>query len=156
MIKIDNILVPVDFSENSQKAARYGTEMARTLGSKLYIYHVIHQRIIDSTRELSQKGYKGKFIEVMRSLVQSRKGDLDQFVPESWREGVEVEFEVGKGKPVDEIIKFASEKHVDLIIVGTVGKSALKAAFTGSVASYLVDHAPCPIFVVRPSEREFI
>ena len=156
MIKLNSILVPVDFSDISQKAARYGAEMARALGGRLYIFHVIHQRIIDSTRELSQKGYKGEFIEVMRSLVQSRKNDLNQFIPDDWREGLEVEFEVGKGKPADEILKFAKEKSVDLIIVGTVGKSALKVALTGSVARNVVNHAPCPVIVWRPGEQDFI
>jgi universal stress protein A len=156
MIKLDSILVPIDFSENSLKAAKYGTEMARAMGGRLYIFHVIHQRIIDSTRELSQKGYKGEFIEVMRSLVQSRKSDLIQFIPEDWRDGLDVEYEVGKGRPADEIINFAKDKNVDLIIVGTVGKSALKVAFTGSVATHIVNHAPCPVFVVRPGEHDFV
>jgi nucleotide-binding universal stress UspA family protein len=156
MIKLDGILVPVDFSDNSQKAARYATEMARTLGGKVYVVHVIHQRIIDSTQELSVKGYKGEFVEVMRSMVQSRKNDLDQFIPEAWRADLDVEFEIRKGKPADEIIKFAKEKNVDLIIVGTVGRSALQAAFTGSVANNLVNHAPCPVMVVRPGEHDFV
>lgn len=156
MIKVDSILVPVDFSDNCQKAARYGAEMARSLGSRLYYYHVIHQRVLDSTREMCEKGYKGQYVKVIRSLVESRKGDLAELIPESWREGLDVEFEVGKGKPADEIIKYAKEKHVDLIIVTTVGKTGLQAAMTGSVATHLMNRAPCPIMVVRPGERDFV
>jgi len=157
MIKLNSILVPVDFSDISQKAARYGAEMARALGGRLYIFHVINQRIIDLTQELSLKGfYDQEFKEVMGSMVQDRKNDMSAFVPEIWREGLEVDFEIRKGKPADEILKFAKEKSVDLIIVGTVGKSALKVALTGSVARNVVNHAPCPVIVWRPGEQDFI
>lgn len=156
MIKVDSILVPVDFSENSLKAARYGAELARKLGSRLFYYHVIHQRVVDSTREMCEKGYKGQFVKVMRSLVESRKDDLAELVPQSWREGLDVELEVGKGKPADEIIKFAKEKHVDLIVVATVGRTGLQAAITGSVATHVLNRAPCPTMVVRPGERDFV
>lgn len=156
MIKIDSILVPIDFSENSLKAARYGTELARRLGSRLFLYHVIHQRVVDSTLELCQKGYKGEFVKVMRSLVESRKSDLAELVPQSWREGLEVELEIGQGKPPEEIVKFAREKHVDLIVLATVGRTGLQAAITGSVATYVLNHAPCPTMVVRPGERDFV
>jgi universal stress protein A len=157
MIKLGSILVPVDFSENSQKAVRYATEMARGLGGKVYIFHVINQRIIDLTQELSLKGfYEEEFKEVMGSMFQDRVNDMNQFVPDPWREGLEVEFEIRKGKPADEIVKFAREKNIDLIIVGTTGKSALQAAFTGSVARNVVNHAPCPVIVWRPGEQGFI
>jgi len=157
MIKLNSILVPVDFADISQKAAHYGAELARAMGGKLYIFHVINQRIIDLTQELSLKGfYDQEFRDVMNSMVQDRKNDMNVFVPKIWREGLDVEFEIRKGKPADEILKFAKEKDVDLIIVGTTGKSALQAALIGSVARNIVNHAPCPVIVWRPGQQDFV
>jgi nucleotide-binding universal stress UspA family protein len=157
MVKLNSILVPIDFSDISLKAAQYGAEMARALGGRLFIFHVINQRIIDLTQELSLKGfYDQEFKEVLNSMVQERKNDMSAFLSDSWLEGIDVEFDIRKGKPADEIINFAREKHIDLIVVGTVGKSTLQVALTGSVARNLVNHAPCPVIVWRPGEQDFI
>lgn len=156
MIKIRNILVPVDFSEFAQKAVRYGLEIARDRKSKVFFLHVINQRIIDGVQELSIKGYKGDFVKVIRQMLSDREKDLDQFVPPDWRQDVETEFVINKGKPADEIIKTAKELNIDLIVVGTQGRSALASALIGSVARNIVNHAPCPVLVVRPVEHEFI
>lgn len=156
MIKIERILVPVDFSESSAKALRYGEEIARDRGSRLLVLHVIHQRIIDSIQDMSTKGYKGEFVEVLKRVLTERRDELERFVPESMREGIEVELEVRKGKPADEVIKFARETRTDLIIMGTTGRSALEVALVGSVARTVTNHAPCPVLVVRPVEHDFI
>lgn len=157
MIKLKNILIPIDFSETSQKAAHYGAEMARVLGGRLHILHVINQRILDLTQELSRKGfYNQEFKEVLGTMVQERMDAMSTFLPEIWREGLDVEFELRKGKPAEEIIKYAEEKEVDLIIVGATGKSALKAALTGSVARSIVNHSPCPVIMWRRGEQDFI
>lgn len=157
MIKLKSILVPIDFSETSQKAAHYGAEMARALGGRLHILHVINQRILDLTQELGRKGfYNQEFKDVLGTMVQERRDAMRTFLPETWREGLEVEFELRKGKPAEEIIKYAEEKQVDLIIAGATGKSALKAAFAGSVARSIVNHAPCPVIMWRRGEQDFI
>lgn len=156
MIKIERILVPVDFSESSEKALRYGFEIARDRGSTLHVLHVINQRIIDAIQDMSAKGYKGEFVEVFKKVVAERREELDRFVPASMRETVPVEIEVRKGKPAEEVIGFAKEKRIDLIILGTSGRSALEAALVGSVARNVSNHAPCPVLLVRPVAHDFI
>jgi universal stress protein A len=156
MITIERILVPVDFSESSQKALRYGHELARERNGKLYVLHVINQRIIDALHDMSAKGYKGEFIEVLKKVVSERKEELERFVPVTMREGIEIEFEIRKGRPAEEVIKFAKENRIDLIILGNVGRSALEAALVGSVARNVANHAPCPVLLVRPTEHDFI
>jgi universal stress protein A len=156
MIKIERILVPVDFSESSQKALRYGHELARERNGRLYVLHVINQRIIDALHDMSAKGYKGEFVEVLKKVVNERKEELDRFVPASMREGIEIEFETRKGRPAEEVIKFARDNRIDLIILGNVGRSALEAALVGSVARSVANHAPCPVLLVRPVEHDFI
>lgn len=156
MVKLQTICVPIDFSENSVKAAQYGLELARDRKARLYFLHILNQRIIDAIRDMSARGYKGDFIETVKQVVRTREADLSGFVPEAQREGLDVQFEIRKGKPAEEIIGFCKEKEVDLIIAGTKGRSALQLALVGSVARNLVNHAPCPVLIVRPLERDFV
>jgi universal stress protein A len=67
-----------------------------------------------------------------------------------------VEFVIRKGRPATEIVKFTRENNTDLVIVGVKGRSALEVVFLGSVARDVVNHAPCPVLVVRPVEHDFI
>ncbi|MBZ4659398.1 MAG: UspA domain protein [Desulfacinum sp.] len=157
MIRLEKILVPVDFSEYSQKAVRYGVEIAKDRKASLTLLHVINQRIIDAVHELSVKGYKGDFVEVMRKMVSEREAELQQMVPQDWREGIpELGFEIRKGRPSEEVIKYAKEHGMDLIVVGTHGRSALASALLGSVANTVVLRAPCPVLVVRAIEHDFV
>jgi universal stress protein A len=157
MIRLEKILVPVDFSEYSQKAVRYGVELAKDRKASLTLLHVINQRIIDAVHELSVKGYKGDFVEVMRKMVSEREAELQQMVPQDWREGLtELNFEIRKGRPSEEVIKYAKEHGMDLIVVGTHGRSALASALLGSVANTVVLRAPCPVLVVRDLEHDFV
>jgi len=91
MIRIQNILVPVDFSENSKKAVLYAAELARDRKARLHILHVINQRLIEAVQELSLKGYEGDFVEAIQKMLQARDEDLRGFVDPEFLKGVEVE-----------------------------------------------------------------
>ncbi|MGQ9670807.1 MAG: universal stress protein [Desulfosoma sp.] len=157
MIQLKKILVPVDFSEFSQKAIRYGVELARDRQASLTLMHVINQRIIDAVHELSVKGYKGDFVEAMRNMARDREEELHQLLPLEWREGIpEIHFEIRKGRPAEEIINYAKENAIDLIVVGTHGRSALMSTLIGSVANTVVLRASCPVLVVRAIEHDFV
>jgi universal stress protein A len=156
MIRIQSILVPIDFSENSEKAARYGVELARDRKAKLIFIHVINERLIQSLQDLNLKGYKGDFLKACRDMVHNREEELLGFIPAEWRKDLDVEFQIRKGKPADEIIRFGKENNIDLIIVGMKGRSALEVALIGSVARNVINHAGCPVLVVRPIEHDFV
>ncbi|MEJ5301552.1 MAG: universal stress protein [Thermodesulforhabdaceae bacterium] len=153
MIQIRNILIPVDFSENSQRAVEYGLFMAKVNGAKVYMMHVISQRIVDAIHELSVKGYKGDFVEIMKSVRQDREKDMRSLVASSMADGLEIEFILKEGKPGSEIMETVKEIKPDLIVIGHQGRSALGSFLLGSVAQYVLNHAPCPILVI-PSERD--
>ncbi len=157
MIRLEKILVPVDFSDHSQKAIKYGVELAKDRRASLTLLHVINQKIIDAVQELSIKGYKGDFVEVVRKMVHERREDLERSIPEPWRDGLpEVTYEIRKGRPAEEVIRYAKENAIDLIVVGTHGRSALANVLLGSVANTVVLQAPCPVLVVRPIEHDFV
>jgi len=156
MVKIERILVPVDFSERSQKAVLYGIEIAKSRNGKVFFLHVIHRRLVDNVERLSAWGYKGDVVQTMKNMVRERENDLQLAVPEKLRQGVEVEFSVKKGKPAEEIIQTARDLTADLVVMGTEGHSALASPLLGGVSQKVVNHAPCPVLVVRPLEHDFI
>jgi len=67
-----------------------------------------------------------------------------------------VEYAIRKGKPSEEIVKFANENEAELIVIGTQGRSAFKAALVGSTTRTVVNRAHCPVLVVHPNDRDFI
>jgi universal stress protein A len=155
MIKIQNIVVPVDFSENSRKAVLYAAELARDRKGRLHLLHVINQRLIDTVQELTLKGYEGDFLKALEKMLQARDEELREFVSPESVQGVEVEYSIRKGKPGEEIIKFAQENSMDLIVIGTQGRSPLAAALMGSAARTVVNRAKCPVLVVHPDDHCF-
>ena len=156
MVKIEKILVPIDFSDSSEKAIRYGIEIGRDRNASVSFLHVVNQRIIDAIQELNIRGYKGDFVSAVRKLVKEKENVLKQFVPAELLDGIQVEFIVRKGEVSEQIIKAAKELKIDLIIVGSRGHSALASILIGSVAQNIVHHAPCPVLIVRPVEHDFI
>ena len=64
--------------------------------------------------------------------------------------------QVGEGTPFEEIVRFAREKDIDLIVMGTHGHTGLAHLFLGSVAEKVVRRAPCPVLTVRHPEHEFV
>jgi nucleotide-binding universal stress UspA family protein len=105
---------------------------------------------------LNLKGYKGDFIKACKDMVHNREEELLGFIPAEWRKDLDVEFQIRKGKPADEIIRFGKENNIDLIIIGMKGRSALEIALIGSVARNVINHAGCPVLVVRPIEHDFV
>ena len=156
MIRIRRILVPVDFSPDSEKAVRYGIEIGRSRNSQVFFLNVLNQRIVEAMQELAAKGYTDEFHESLKKMVEERERELRAFVPEEWRAGLPCEFLLRKGRPAEEIIAAAKEFEIDLVIIGTHGRSPLASRLMGSVAHAIVSEAPCPVLLVRPIAHDFI
>lgn len=156
MVNIRKILVPVDFSESSEKAVHYGIAFSRDRSAQICFLHVVDEKIINAVQELSIKGYKGDFVQALRKVIHDRENDLKQFVPADLREGLEVNFLIRRGEPSKEVVSVAKELSIDLIVLGNKGYSASSSTSIGSVTQIVVHDAPCPVLVVRPVERDFI
>lgn len=156
MVDIGKILVLVDFSRNSAEAVRYGLTLAHSLGARLCFLHTVNQRIMDALQELSGKGYNGDFLQALKKLMEDRENDLRAFVPKEELAGVEAEFLIRKGEPVEEVVGAAGEYSVDLIVVGSQGHAASANDSVGTVAQDVINRARCPVLVVRPIEHDFI
>ena len=154
MAELKNILVPTDFSEHSERAAAYAVELARQYGSNEI--HCIHVSDIPAdllaTSAYYMTGPSEDFVEQV--LEESRK-NLAEFVRKNLA-GLPVQTAFLEGRPFVEIIRYARENQIDLIIISTHGRGGIKHALFGSVAEKVVRKAPCPVLVVKRDERDFV
>jgi len=149
MLKPTRILVPTDFSEYSDRALAQGLDIARQYGAKLFLLHVIHEDIYRSILEFT-------FVkETDRRLIKDRseKWALDslqkQFGPYQQAKDVEVVTHVRWGIPYEEILKEEMEEGIDLIVIATLGTSAIARYFIGNVARNVLKGAKCPVLLTK-------
>lgn len=141
-----NVVVAIDGSDESIKAANYGIKIAKRNNAKLLILHVIH---------VPAAGLMYTTESAFKEFVEKRKSEAnDWFVDikkKSSENGVQVNVEIVEEiySIAGAIIKYAEKKNADLIIVGGTGRSGFKRLLLGSVASDVVGFAKCPVLVIR-------
>jgi len=142
-----SILVPIDFSETSDAALKYAVEMAQAFGAQLYLMHVPGK-----TGEHFEANFPiGRF----ETAAQERLGTLPRLSPEEIAR-LRPEYALRIGTPAEEIVRYADARDVDLIIMGTHGRSGVAHLLMGSVAEQVVRMAPCPVLLVRHSKGAFV
>lgn len=153
MIKLKKILFPTDFSDTSQEACRYALSFAREFGAKLFALHVVNEKIFTEGLNLPRVI---SVDELEKELAEEGRKRLKTLVPAEEAENLEWEAFIRQGEPFLEIIRFAREEDIDLIVIGTHGRSGFEHIIFGSTAEKVVRKAPCPVLSVRPSQREFV
>lgn len=143
MIVLKKILCPVDHSECSYLALKYAISLALKDEAKLYLMHVIDSRFYD-TEIYKFSPYKPDEIDISKIRT-----DLMKSLPEGTTDVLEVETIVVKGIPFYEITNASKELGVDIIVMGTHGRTGLSHVMMGSVAEKVVRKAPCPVLMVR-------
>ena len=150
-LRLKKILVPVDFSDFSVKAAKYGARFAEQFGATLLLTHVV-----EPVRYPESVLIPPEMEEANRERLQLARTALAEFTKRQISTDLTTETLVRLGHPVDQIVSAAKEFDADLIIVGTHGHTGLKHLLLGSVAERVVRLAPCPVLTVREREREFV
>jgi nucleotide-binding universal stress UspA family protein len=148
MIALRRILVPHDFSETSDAAVKYAIALARTFGAKLYLLHVGENVQTDMATEFPL-GLDASLEDAVRERL------LKIVTPFEQRE-LKPEFEIRAGTPHVEILTYAKDRDIDLIVMGTHGRGLVGRVVIGSVAEKVVRYAPCPVLTVHSSEHEFV
>ena len=150
MISLKKILCPIDHSDCSKEALKYAVSFAMKDEAKLYLLHIIDIRSFnDSLVAMSQQ------IPDEETLEQLRMKLLD-CIPEDIRDDMDVEATVIQGIPFAEIISTAKEKEIDMIVIGSHGRTGISHMMLGSVSEKVVRKAPCPVLTVRQPGHEFI
>jgi nucleotide-binding universal stress UspA family protein len=133
--KLDHVLVATDFSAASKEAVLYATAIARRHNSKLFIAHVVTSRSESALMDAWRAGQA----EIIEQLLANR---LD---------GIEHELVVKSGQVEEGLSRLIAEKGIDLVVVGTRGRTGVLKFLLGSVAENIFRRARCPVLTVGPN-----
>jgi nucleotide-binding universal stress UspA family protein len=152
MIRMRHILVPHDLSDYAAHALPYAQELASTFGARLHLLHVIDSQWVAGAGGAAFPEYGDDLLR--RFEEEGAKGLVK--ISESLPDGIDVVTQVRIGPPHVQIVQYAREAEIDLIVVATHGHSGLKHALIGSVAEKVVQMAPCPVLSLKNPEHEFV
>jgi nucleotide-binding universal stress UspA family protein len=147
MLTFKKILCPTDFSEASLEALKDAISLARGNKAKLILLYVVNQKMLSEGLSLARAAAPEALGKEMADEARRR---LRTIVPVEERAGLDWETDVRSGRPSQEVIRFAKESGVDLIVIGTAGHTGLDRVMFGSTAEKVVRGAHCSVLTVRP------
>ena len=160
-MKLTRILAPTDFSKYSGFALEWAAYLAQCMKADLLLLHVLTE---EEGRIVEEVIGEGAVVQIPRGIRQNvveerQKRLTDQYemvVSREIKAALKVEQTVRIGVPFLEIVRVAKEKDVDLIVLGTHGRTGLSHALIGSVAEKVVHHAHCPVLSIKHPQYKFI
>jgi len=152
MISLKKVLLPTDFSDYSDAARAYACSFVEKFEAELHLLHVLQDLVAMAPEPGMAFPPPGDY---MKELQESAEQALAKRPGDEVSADVTVLREVRHGTPFLEIIRYAKEHDVDLIVMGTHGRSGLAHVLLGSVAEKVVRKAPCPVLTVRHADHSF-
>jgi nucleotide-binding universal stress UspA family protein len=153
MIVLKNILVATDFSEPAAAAMDYGRALGRQFGSQLYVIHVVE----DILMSVGSDGYVAEVSQLQIDAEEKAKERMRALVDDRDREELRPKGYVFHDRSIPRgIAEYARTHAIDLIVLGTHGRTGVRHLALGSVAERVVRAAPCPVLTVKHPEREFV
>lgn len=153
MIRLSRILLPTDFSKYSAEATKYACSFAEKFDAELHILHVLETHL-STTPEFALGLAIPSPVKENRDAVDLALLNLLDSAWAQARRGKIVRC-IADGAPFLEIVRYAREQSIDLVVLGTHGRSGLAHVLMGSVAERVVRKAPCPVLTIRPEGHQF-
>ena len=149
--KYKKLLFCTDFSENADYAFKFAYGVAKRDEGLLYILHVLP----DNPNQAYIDGFIGQ--EDLEKIQKNIEEDLVNNYKERYAKKIEgeIEFETvtKSGRADKEILEFAEKEKVDLIVMGTHGRTGIEHVVFGSVAEKVLRHSPFPVFVMPDKKK---
>lgn len=150
-IRIERILVPVDFSDHSRAALRYAVFMARSLNASLEVLNVYDPPF--SNDDIHIKMPDGVDLTVQQYVLRQTEEQMERMLGAiACVDELEISEKIMAGVPDEVIIDRAAEGRFDMVVMGTHGRRGLARVLMGSVAERVTRSARCPVLVVRGFE----
>ncbi len=150
------ILIATDGSEHTEKAITHAIELAKLTGAGLHAVYVISIVSPHAALEIKSDSGTGSYeaidasIEGLKNILRHEGDKAIKYIEElANTEGVDVTKWILEGQPAKEILKLAEEESVDIIVMGTLGRSGIEKFLLGSVADKVVRGSRIPVLVVR-------
>ena len=153
---INHILVPTDGSKGAIKAAAYAGELAKVLGANVTILYVQSDENLLASAWGAGEFYEGvpggmKPVDEIREVMEKkvREKELPETSSALGEVNAEPQLVTVWGHPAEAIVKYAKENAVDLVVMGSHGRSGIKKAFLGSVSQAVANQVACPVTIVK-------
>ncbi|MDQ2056428.1 universal stress protein [Halobellus sp. H-GB7] len=131
-----DILIPTDGSPGAQEAIEHGLEIAQQYEATVHALYVVDTRVSRS----------GPLLELLQREGRKAVRNLEEAGTQA---GLTVVTEVVEGVPPQEILEYSAMQGIDLIVMGTQGRTGIDRFVMGSVAERVVRHSPVPVLMVR-------
>jgi nucleotide-binding universal stress UspA family protein len=142
-----SIVVGTDGSDTAKEAVRQAAELAKTLGSRMYLVSAYEP--VPEGRLREERTEVPEDLQWMVNPREDVNATLEETGKQLQEEGLEVETHAREGDPADAILDVAEEKGADLIVVGNKGMTGAKRFLLGSVPNKVSHHAPCSVMIIR-------
>lgn len=145
-LSVKHVLLATDFSSNSRAALPYATAICRHFGSTLHVAHVFSETSLLLMSE-------GVDLAGMGTLYQDAQADATNHLQEvvAPLKDIPHRIHVRHGNVWENLAGIVEESEIDLIVVGTHGRTGLGKILLGSVAEDILRHAPCPVLTIGPN-----
>jgi universal stress protein A len=142
---VKKILVATDFSDTSAQALKSAVEIATACKASILLLHILHDPADAPGFYAAKKAGK----KVLRNMEQAAEQMMEDFVELQLAPFEKFDTLVVPGLPAEQIVRLAKKEKVDLISIGTHGRSGLVRLMLGSVADRVIRTAPCPVLTVH-------
>lgn len=153
IVSIRRILLPTDFSEPAKEAAQYAMALCEQFHAELHLLHAVPQ--VMPLAE-TNAAWVMTASETQAQLEAAEECLLKDVVDQQFASNHRIVRKSVIGFAVDEILQYAKENEIDLIVIGTHGYRWLAHALIGSVAEKVVRMASCPVLTVHPKGHQFV
>ena len=148
------ILLAIAFTPQAQDMLSYAADIAAELGAEeLIAASIINRRDVKAVSTISALGYDVDGENYVKSIKAERGDLLDSYTKNTAFPAEKIRLILKVGDPVDELLKIMVKEQVDLIIMGTKGRTNLEYALVGSVAEKIFRRSPVPILSYRSKEH---
>jgi nucleotide-binding universal stress UspA family protein len=148
MIKVEKVLIPVDGSDSSRNAAKYGAHLVNSRSPKIYLLNVTEPVNMTIGGEMAERVRKAAEAKSL-ALLEEYKKLLEPC-------GMDVELITRSGRPDYAILNVQDELDCDLIVIGSRGLSVLENVIMGSVVTRVLEGATCPVLVTRNLRLKYL
>lgn len=150
------IMAAVDFSDYSKATLKYAAFLASSVNATLVVANVINHRDVEAIRAVEDEGLGLSVEKFIARQKQDRETEIDQLLKESSCQNLNVVRVFRVGVPWVELLEIVKDQGVDLVVMGTKGRTNITNTLFGSTAEKVFRRCPVPILSVRGKEHETI
>jgi nucleotide-binding universal stress UspA family protein len=149
-------MAAVDFSEYSKPTLKYAALLAGSLGAELVVVNVINQRDVEAVRKVEKEGVGVSADNYIALQKKDRDAVTSQLLEEAGCGSVRIRRIFRVGVPWVELLEAIKEENIDLMVMGTKGRTNIANTLFGSTAEKVFRRCPVPILSVRGKEHEAV